>query len=296
MKYIKFVFSILFYIIKNGVIIVSVMLLFGYINALLDISKMYSIINSEENLHDTEKYIVEKAKSTVVNNLELKCVNDFIIDSIKTITIRKGKNNNFLLENNYAIFFSVDSISKTISNSKLLKYSKHKSDKSNAIIINKKAIKNKQLYYEEVLIHELYHYVYKLLKLEELNLDMYLSKNIDEKEYFFIKTLYLNGIDHLSLNKRKQKKINKQIKNKYKFYLDNKKYYQKNEEVFVRWKTFKNKLVELNYLDNIYDNVTSDILIKYISDGNINKIDEEILMFINFDKIEDFDKAIDRII
>jgi len=262
-----------------------------------EVNKIYSIVNSPINLlEDENKILIEKLKKDIIlqvknSNLFDKFGKNYILDSLENITIKIANPTGKLInENTAAVFIKLGDIEKMMKNKFLFKFSDNHSTKSNVIIINERYINDKQL--PEMLTHEIYHYVDALLSSNnnyissELKLSKFVDKNLDDKNYSVRKltSILSSKPDNIQI----QDIISKLTSS----ILEDDKYLSSDEEIFTRWKTLKTKMIKNGYIEDMKTKINKNILLDYLSRNKPNYIDIEILLILDFDKIEELDNAV----
>lgn len=263
-----------------------------------EVKDFYEKISSIENNpigFDKEK--IEKIKIETIQNIKEseqfnKLGKDFILDSLQSakIKILEPKGYLFLKKTTAAFFIQLGDFEESIKNDFLLKRIEP-SPYKNLIIINKKYLEDDDL--PEILTHEIYHYVDALFGddkylSDKLNLSEFIDKNIiDNKSYLKKKASIIFNIVNTENEELKN------LSNKLSLStIKNVEYLSNNREIFARWKTFKTKLIQKGYIENINSDVTLNIVLEYCEKSRTNIEDFNLLLVIDLDKIEELDSLL----
>lgn len=270
-------------------IIYTIYLNISSIKTTFYVKKFYSQINSPNNkkINDTTLYKVKYdiKKNVKESNLYKKSNKKYIIDSLQNIPIIIIKSHDIILKKNTAAaFFNTKEITKELIKIKTLKNLKIKHNY--LILVNENTLNNNHL--NEILMHEYYHYLDELLNNISDTIKNYhiLDDNLSNNIHTINKVIFLFNLKDDKVSKKLEKHmllLSDDI-------FENITYLSRSEEIFARWKTFKTKLVLLNYIDNINSEVNSTIIKEYIQKNEPNLFDLELLMVLNLDKIEILDK------
>lgn len=253
------------------------------------INRMYNNINSDNPKYSISDSVYNLVKYDIVkqveeSNLYKKCNKKNILDSLKSIKIKIVEPNIIINESFAAMFVDIKSVTTELN--KISVFEHLKTDYSDIILLQKRKLNDE--YVAEMLIHEHYHYLDKLLNYKSDTIKKYnlSDKKITSVRHKINKIFYLFGFnddkntDELELTALS---ISSSINNDIGYLTDSK-------EVFVRWKTFKSKLVNLNYIYNINSTVDTTIIKEYFDKHTPNVFDLELLLTLDLDKLEILDK------
>ena len=185
-----------------------------------------------------------------------------------------------LNKKNVALFIKLGDLEKILNDDRF------RSSKKNMILINIKHINDDDL--SEVLTHEIYHYVDVLLDniSDKLELSKFVDKNIiNDKNYLNYKAALLLDADTKNLNNYISDLIADIAINT----VDNIEYLSDDGEIFVRWKSFKSKMVKLGYLKSLSDKIDQREITKYLQNNKVSLTDLDILLVLDWNKMEELD-------
>lgn len=264
-----------------------------------EVKKIYNIVNSTENYPTgEEKIFIDSVRSDIISqvkssNLFSKVNKGYILDSLKNVTIKivEPTGNLVVSKNSAAVFIKLGDFEELVKGNFLFKHFDMHSSKKNVILINRNHINDKDL--SEIITHEIYHYVDVLLgSNKELSTTLGLSKFVDNKiiddeNYLTYKATLMFG-----MGKTLSAYMKSLIKDLSIMTVDNISYLSKDEEIFARWKTFKGKLVKMGYVDSLETPITSLEVSKYVKDNDISLMDLDILLTLDWSKMEELDNLI----
>jgi hypothetical protein len=252
------------------------------------VNKLYNTINYSEESSD-EKNKIEKIRKMVIDEVKNsnhfnKYGKDFIIDSLKTATI-KISDSDILLDKSNGFFIHLPDIK---SNFKMIDMlTKNKKPSMENVIVIQKNLFDDYSYLKAVLVHELYHYIdhlYISIRFNRIsnsfNYDEYLDHNIIknkfDKKYIKnkIKFLFEDEIFGILIDTGIVDELCDSIIKKYN-------YYSSNIELYSRINTML-YLMNENDLDDLEE------YFNFLIDERMDFEDDLILIILlNIDKIEE---------
>lgn len=269
-----------------------------------EISKVYKVVNASDNYPSgKEKQLIDSVRYQIVNQVKNSDLfkkfgqnREYIIDSLETATIKFIEPTGKLVfkDDHIAMFIKLGELENVVrdrfKDNLLYKYFDLQSAKKNVILISKEHINDEDL--DEILIHEIYHYVDRLLGdnkdiSETLGLSKYVDAGIiDNKDYLNFKASLMYNY------KNKNEYLDKLLSDIAEYTVTNFDYLSSDDEIFARWKAFKSKLVKYGYIDKLEDSIDTYDISKYIKDKKVNLTDLDILLIIDWDKMEELDNLI----
>lgn len=261
-----------------------IFLLSGHIRNINDARNIYKIVNTEQCIPtNKELAIMDSIREKVIATIEkTKMFNRFgkqsIIDSMRTIK-----------------FFVADEIPSggnprgSFINLDAMPSWRRKIDNyfgrpgfSNFILIRKDILHRPDS--AHIITHELYHYLNKLYNLSDIEIKLpILDKRVTkDKEYGCRKLAILMGIDYDSSQVYK-----KRVDMCYRDVIKEDSYYSSGIEMYARWMTFKQELLENGIITNINQKVTLDVITDSLNDKKNKDIgDLRILcLFLDLEKM-----------
>lgn len=285
-------FTIFVYLIVCFFIGKSTHKIYNSVSTIIEVKRLFTIINSTSDYPTGDNIeTIENVKNDIIyqiqkSNLYNNIGKEYILDSIKSIKFKifDPTGRRILKKTTAAMFVKVGMIDDELSDNFFLKGLN--SPIKNIILINKNYLSDEEL--PEILTHEIYHYVDFLYGgddelSDKLDLSNFVDKNISNKKYLFNKTeriFNLSGLDD---------DIKNQANDFSKDALKNVDYLTSNNEIFVRWKTFKSKLVKLGYIEDVKSVVNRETIDKYNKYNSISLTDLDILLILDWDKIYELD-------
>lgn len=265
---------------------------YGEYNKIKDI---YQVVNSNEATPTSNEAIwIEKIRSEVidqikVSNLFKKFDKEYIIDSIQNINFRIVDDQIPFSKGARACYIYIKPLKG--------KYTYLLQDQipsgENFIIINRKSMKDSN--YAEVVVHEIYHYFDRLLTggeerySEENKIAQFIDTNLDDERYTKKKIMAL-----MLFANNKGKSENEVVDALYDEYMDNKKYFVSEPELFARYKTLKHQMVKGGYISSINESVTIEKLAEYLFGLDAWNRSEQLFILLSLDlkKLKDLDKLL----
>jgi len=252
------------------------------------INKLFTITNSstDDFSFKNKEYIdsikFEVTQKIIFSNLYQKNNIPFIIDSLKNIPIKISEPIGKLImsKTTAGVFICMDELSDVLTEINYLK--NLKSNNKYIILINNRYLND--IYLDEIITHELYHYLDKLVYniSDTINKFQIVDKDLSNSDYLVSKVSFLYNIKKNNITPD----LKKTILNLSDDVLSDKSYLSSEKEIFARWKTFKSKLVDLNYIKNINSNVYRYNITEYIETNKANTYDFELLLIIDLNKLE----------
>ena len=161
----------------------------------------------------------------------------------------------------------------------------------NIIIIKRSYLKNKEL--DEILIHELYHYVDRLTKYKYDTIDSFLDKRalVDDK-YSLNKLVNIITANNYNYDDTiLDSAMKKYILDLYNGYKDDRKYLTSKDEVFARWHSFKSELLKAGYINNIDEVPSKEDIYKFMwIDKRMDDQFITLLLVLDWNKFNEIDK------
>jgi len=268
------------------------------------LKNLYSLVNSENKPKGKEKEICENIRKSLINDIkespEWKKFNKKqIIDSILNVQFLIIDSNEIFVGDKLGCFINLENIKsqKSIA-SKLLEEPKE----NNIIAINRKTLFSPIC--EDIVKHEIYHYISKLenYPFDNPKLVTFFDKNISDKDYLskkisilmFLRKNELLDLMKIDINKFKMTDQGKEVNlyNIAKYLVDeyqNKiNYYEGEDEIFARWEVLKSDMYKSGFKK---DKITTDDIQKYLlTISSDDKLEEviDILLALDWNKLDEF--------
>lgn len=290
----------------------SLIFLTGYSNYkdYKKINNLYSEINSPDSRPSIEeKELLESIRQKLINDVKdsskwNKFGKDKLLDSLKVVEFRIVDSidyENKISKNSSACFINLDNLKS--STSFFLKKVVKEPSQNNIIVVRRDALKYD--HFEDILIHELYHYLDKLLALNN-DFSKFIDTDVKDKHYASKKFAFI--LKSFAESKDRSKE---QIKS-FKLYYDDGKlgdlyeiskdlidpwlkeydYYSSPDELFARWWTLKSDMKQKGIIKNIEDRITLEDISDYLKKG-AGDDSYDIIMILDWDKLEDFQNYIE---
>ena len=259
---------------------------------------MYHQINSPaSNPKEEEIGLIESIREKVISNVQSsdlfnKFGKKYVIDSLKKVAFKVVNSRDYysnIDKISMACYINLPSFKATSIESPLLS----EPSMDNLIVINRDFIKKDD--YPQILTHEIYHYLDKLLAKNgsrylsnEIDMSQFIDLKIKDKDYAIKKFLLINCFD---IKNHPNDIIYQYGNDWYKMKKDEISYYGSDVELFARWKTFRTKLIEMRYTKD-GKSITLDDISNYIISKSTDGDDIELLYIINLSKIDEIENII----
>ena len=270
------------------------------------LTKMYNTLNSP--LKKGDKEIIEETRSKLIENVRnsnlFKRFNrESIIDSLKSITIRIVDTLQIggtigLPNGEYSgVCINID---KSNFTNKLMK----PPDGENFILIERYTLNDKYNHFDDVLCHELYHYIDRLYNgkneyySKSINLEQFFDKKINDIKYAKSKIRYLLFLIGKDEKYNAKDLVDTDVDVEYNRLIDMKEYFQGHSEIFTRFNTTKERMIKFGIIksmnDRINDTIVSKYMVKMLQKKDIQGFYEatELFFYLDLGKIEDLDKIL----
>jgi len=258
-----------------------------------DMKKVQTEINSSTNypVGKDKKRVDNILKETVIQIENSDLFNDYnkkmLIDSIKSATVKfvDEKDFYFFVNRNHpaAMYIELDKLTENLNNIFNIKLVDFHFKNDNIILISNKYKEDKML--PEILTHELYHYVDKLLDnySDKIDFSTYIDSTIlDNPEYLSNKIRIFMGLP----SNKKSDEVDKILSD---LVLDEFDYVTDNHELFVRWRTLKTNMQKYGHIDNINSILEMDDVTNYLNDSRRVITDIQLFMVLDIDKLLELD-------
>lgn len=265
---------------------------YGEYNKIKDI---YQVVNSNEATPTSDESIwIEKIRSEVidqikVSNLFKKFDKDYIIDSIQNINFRIVDDQIPFSKSARACYIYIKPLKG--------KYTYLLQDQipsgENFIIINRESMRDSN--YDEVVVHEIYHYFDRLLTggeerySEEKKISQFIDTKLDDERYTKKKIMVL-----MLFANNKGESENEIVDALYDEWMNNRKYFVSEPELFARYKTLKHQMVKGGYISSINESVTIEKLAQYLFDLDDYNRSEQLFILLSLDlkKLKELDQLL----
>lgn len=270
---------------------------YGEYNKIKDI---YQVVNSKESIptNDESKWI-EKIRTEAIDqikssNLFNKFDKKYIIDSIQSINFKVVDKEIPFSKNAKACYVYI----KPLKSKYTYLFKDQIPSGENFIIVNRQFMKESD--YSEVIVHEIYHYFDRLLTgngemySEENKISQFIDKNLDDESYTKkkIMTLMLFKTKNSKIYNKESQLINEIVDDLYNEYMDNKKYFASEAELFARYKTLKHQMVKGGYISSINEPTSIENIAQYLFDLDAYNRSGQLFVLVSLDlsKLKELDK------
>lgn len=256
---------------------------------------IYSLINSpKSNPTKEESKHLEEVRQRMIQNVKKSKMFDkfnkpWLLDSLKNIHFKVIDSINFSSSEDKNLttegcYFYLKPLKGVIS-----KLAGEPSE-DNMLILRRGILKNEML--DEIIIHELYHYVDRLTKYNYDISDSFLDKkSFVDTTYGLNKMINIITANNYNWDNFPKPDLKKDLLSMYNDYKRNKMYYTSSGEIFARWHAFKSDLLKAGYIDSIDDMPTKKDIYKFMwLEKRLDVQYITLLLALDWDKFNEIDK------